>query len=125
MSTDERVAQGFTKAVPSNVVVVCSSFHPVHISLADNLLAFLDEHRIDLPAISDIEETVPALDDEPQVLALFLHCGRQPPTPRSQVARELTAVQIQSLLRLLPTKVCSSSKSVTSGISSGSGASSS
>jgi hypothetical protein len=40
-------------------------FHPCHIGLADQLVAVLNERRIDLPTISDIQETVPALDDQP------------------------------------------------------------
>ena len=43
-------------------------FHPSHIGLAHNLIPLIDEHRINFPPVSDIEETVPALDDEPQDL---------------------------------------------------------
>ena len=39
--------------------------------LADNVVARLNEDWIDLPAISDIKETVPALEDESQGLEGF------------------------------------------------------
>jgi hypothetical protein len=39
--------------------------HTSHIGLAKNLVSFLNEHWIDLPTISDIEKTAPALDDRP------------------------------------------------------------
>lgn len=44
------------------------SLHASHIGFAHYLVARLNEHWIHLPAISDIEETVPAFDDIPQRL---------------------------------------------------------
>ena len=66
------VAQGFPmqpcQVVPKAGVL---PLYPSHVGLAHNLVTLLNEHRIHLPAVSDIKETVPALDDQPQGLEGF------------------------------------------------------
>jgi hypothetical protein len=47
-------------------------FYPRHVSFAHDLVTFINEHWIDCPAISDIKETMSALDDQPQELE---RCG--------------------------------------------------
>lgn len=60
------VAQGFPvqpcQVVPKAGVLPLNASH---VGLAHNLVALLNEHRIHLPSIGNIEEALPALDDQP------------------------------------------------------------
>ncbi|MBD1922231.1 hypothetical protein H6F66_25635 [Trichocoleus sp. FACHB-6] len=49
------------------------------------LVARLNEHRIDLPSIGDIEQTVPALDEQPQGLKGFCTAITLSPMPEFQL----------------------------------------
>jgi len=44
------------------------SFNSSHVGLAHNLVALFHEHRVNFPAIGDMEKTTPALNNRPQGL---------------------------------------------------------
>jgi len=108
MHSSTSLVSGQRLCVPSSTILMCFSYASVICNSVGR-------------SSKQDKRNIVSIWQNSTITWMWQHCDRLSPRPKIQLARELTALQIHSLL--LPPKVCSSWRSATFRISSDFGAS--